>query len=234
MIDAVKSYVQLASGLGETSRSKAKEAAADLVALSGIEGKTKRKKTQKKIAKIAEELIDAAESNRKQVIKLIRSEVEDAVAKAEARTASELGQAQETISRMQKQLDELRGLVASGVTAATARATGGAARVAKGTKEAGEAAADEALTLMADAGQATGLTGASKPKAAPTAKRASTVKKSTAKKSTAKASTAKRSTSTRAPATKASAAKTSAAKTSAAKKSTATAPATKKATATDA
>ena len=93
MIDAVKSYVQLASGLGETSRAMAKEAASDIVALSGIEGKTKRKKTQKKVAKIADELMEAAENNRRQLVALVRREVEEAVAKAEARTSAELAAA---------------------------------------------------------------------------------------------------------------------------------------------
>ena len=71
-IDSVKSYIQLASGLGETSRAMAKEVASDLVSLSGIEGKSKQKKAQKKVAQIADELLEAAEANRKQIVALVR------------------------------------------------------------------------------------------------------------------------------------------------------------------
>ena len=224
MIDSVKSYVQLAAGLGETSTAKAREAASDLVALSGIEGKVKKKKVEKKIAAVAEDLLEAAESNRKQVVKLVRREVEEAIAKLETRTGAELSQAQETIERMQKQLDELRGLVASGVAAATGRASEGAARVAQQAQEGGQAAADEALRLMADAGQSAGSR--ETPPAQPQAAKRAPAKKAPAKKAPAKKAPAKKTPAKKAPAkktsttTKSTAAK-STAKTSTAKKSTA-------------
>ncbi|MDO5504495.1 MAG: hypothetical protein Q4G67_15125, partial [Actinomycetia bacterium] len=151
-INSVKSYVELVSGLGETSKEMAKEAAADLVALSGIEGKSKRKKAQKKVSKIADDLLEAAESNRKQLVKMVRKEVEEAVAKVETRTAHELAQASATIETLQKQLDELRGLVASGIASAAGKASGAGAGAARAVSD-GAAVADESLRLMADAGQ---------------------------------------------------------------------------------
>jgi hypothetical protein len=228
MIDAVKSYVELVSGLGETSRAMAKEAASDIVALSGIEGKAKQKKVQKKVAQIADELMDAAENNRRHLVALIRHEVEEAVAKAEARTTAELADAKETIDRMQRQLDELRAAVTSGVASAAGKATDAASTVLRGATEA--APADEALQLMADAGSRAGEAAASSPAPSVAKRAASTAKKTTAKKSTARKSTARKSTARKSAATK-STSSAGTAKKSAAKKTTSSAGTAKKSTA---
>jgi polyhydroxyalkanoate synthesis regulator phasin len=206
----------------------AKEAASDIVALSGIEGKAKQKKVQKKVAQIADELMEAAENNRRHLVALIRHEVEEAVAKAEARTTAELADAKETIDRMQRQLDELRAAVTSGVASAAGKATDAASTVLRGATDA--APADEALQLMADAGSRAGEVAASSPapsvakRAASTAKK-TTASKSTATKSTSAASAAKKSTAKKGAATKSTAAKSTSAAGAAKKTPAAKAPA---------
>ena len=76
---SIQGYVELTSGLGELTRSRAKEAAAEIVALAGSDAS--RKKAAKQVSGVADELLRAAQANRKHLVRLIRREVESALAK---------------------------------------------------------------------------------------------------------------------------------------------------------
>ena len=80
---SIHGFVELASGLGELTRSRAKEAATELLALTGVEGSSK--KVAKQASKLADDLLVAAETNRKQVVRLVRSEVESAIGRRRRR-----------------------------------------------------------------------------------------------------------------------------------------------------
>src|SRR6478736_1638168 len=76
---SIQGYVELASGLGELTRSAAKEAAAEILALAGSDAS--RKKAAKQVSGLADELLHAAQANRKALVRLVRREVDSAVGK---------------------------------------------------------------------------------------------------------------------------------------------------------
>ena len=77
--NSIQGYVELASGLGDLTRSRAKEAAQEIIALASQD--TSRKKLAKQASALADDLLKAAEANRKQIVRLVRREVDSAVGK---------------------------------------------------------------------------------------------------------------------------------------------------------
>ncbi len=78
---SIHGYVELASGLGELTSSRAKEAARELLELSGVEGSSK--KVAKQASRLADDLLRAAESNRQHLVALVRTEVAAALEKVD-------------------------------------------------------------------------------------------------------------------------------------------------------
>ena len=103
---SIQGYVELASGLGELTRSAAKEAAAEIVALAGSDAS--RKKAAKQVSGLADELLQAARSNRKALVRLVRREVEAAVAKLDVnRLSAEVQTLGATVAGLAAQVDDL-------------------------------------------------------------------------------------------------------------------------------
>ena len=103
---SIQGFVEVASGLGELTRSRAKEAAADLLTLTGVEGSSK--KVAKQASKLADDLLVAAETNRKQVVRLVRTEVEAALGKVDVgRLVSEVQGLGATVAALAAQVDDL-------------------------------------------------------------------------------------------------------------------------------
>ena len=103
---SIQGYVELASGLGELTRSRAKEAAAEIVALAGSDAS--RKKAAKQVSGVADELLHAAQANRKHLVRLIRREVESALAKLDVKSVSSDVQAlATTVAGLASQVDDL-------------------------------------------------------------------------------------------------------------------------------
>jgi len=203
---SIQGYVELASGLGELTRAKAVEAAQEIIALGSSDAS--RKKVAEQASRLADDLLTAAEENRRQLVALVQREVEGAMERLDiARHLAEAQALAGTVSALAAQVDDLaRAVTGRSVEVAAAGMTvtsgepAGSARPSQATPTPASAAGSRATATK------------------------SAAKKSTAKKSTAKKSTAKKSTATKSPATKASsgsAAKKSTAKKSAAKKSTA-------------
>ena len=103
---SIQGYVELASGLGELTRSRAKEAAQEIVALASQE--TSRKKLAKQASDLADELLKAAEANRKHLVRLVRREVNAAVGKLDVdRLTSEVQGLRSTVAALASQVEEL-------------------------------------------------------------------------------------------------------------------------------
>ena len=103
---SIQGYVELASGLGELTRSAAKEAAAEIVALAGSDAS--RKKAAKQVSGLADELLQAARSNRKALVRLVRREVDAAVAKLDVnRLSAEVQTLGATVAGLAAQVDDL-------------------------------------------------------------------------------------------------------------------------------
>ena len=103
---SIQGYVELASGLGELTRSAAKEAAAEILALAGSDAS--RKKAAKQVSGLADELLQAAESNRKSLVRLVRREVDSAVAKLDVnRISNDVQSLAATVAGLAAQVDDL-------------------------------------------------------------------------------------------------------------------------------
>jgi len=199
--ESVRSYIQLASGLGEMTKARAMEAAQGLLSLPGADEVTRR---AVQASTLADQLLEAAKSNRANLVALVQHEVELAQKRAEAARAAEAGAAQAAVSALAKELADLRGMLRAGGAMVGRRSGAVSTRVRAGSPLA-----------QPETTRATGKPATAK-KA--TARRATT-KKTTAKRATAKKATAKKATATKA--TGAAATKTTATKT-ASKRATST------------
>ena len=203
--ESVRSYVQLASGLGEMTKAKAMDAAQGLLALPGADEVTRR---AVQASTLADQLLDAARANRANLLTLIQGEVESALKKADVARVADVDAARTALTAVTKEIADLRAmLVATG-----ASAVAGASR----TPLARSVGVSGAVTTAhrAPAPAAEPLTPARVRKAAP-ANKAAPAKKATVKKATVKkATTAKKA----APAKKAAAKKSATAKKTTAKK----------------
>ena len=103
---SIQGYVELASGLGELTRSAAKEAAAEILALAGSDAS--RKKAAKQVSGLADELLHAAQSNRKDLVRLVRREVDSAVGKLDVnRLSGDVQTLAATVAGLASQVDDL-------------------------------------------------------------------------------------------------------------------------------
>ncbi|HEU5001014.1 MAG TPA: hypothetical protein VFT68_18905 [Lapillicoccus sp.] len=110
-MDGLRGYIQLASGLAETSKAKATEAAAALLALTGgLSSARSGKDVQVQVQDLAEELLAAAAANRRSLIALVRSEVERAMARAPI-PPDELDRARAAVAKLSADVEELRAQV---------------------------------------------------------------------------------------------------------------------------
>ena len=205
--ESVRSYVQLASGLGEMTKAKAMDAAQGLLALPGADEVTRR---AVQASTLADQLLEAAKANRANLLSLVQSEVESALKKADVARVADVDAARAALTTVTKEIAELRALLLT----TGASAVAGASRGSIGRSVVGSGAISTAARPSAPAA----TPAAPATKAAPS-KRASATRKATAKKATAKKATAKKATAKKAaPAKKATAKKAAPAKKATAKK----------------
>lgn len=217
--NSIQGYVELASGLGDLTRSRAKEAAQEIVALASQD--TSPKKLAKQASALADDLLKAAEANRKQIVRLVRREVDSAVGKLDVdRLTREVQGLGATVAALASQVEELARSAASVEIRGAATVASGIVEMAPEPVKAAAKKAPTRVTRKAPAKRTTATTSAPATKSAP-------AKKATSKKATA---TAAKATATKsAPAKKATATKSAPAAKAPAKKATAS---TTKATAT--
>ncbi len=107
-MDGLRGYLLLASGLAETSRAKATEAASALLSLSsGLTGGRSSSSVQVQVQDLAEELLAAAAANRRSLIALVRSEVERAVARRPI-PPDELDRARAAVAKLSADVEALQ------------------------------------------------------------------------------------------------------------------------------
>jgi polyhydroxyalkanoate synthesis regulator phasin len=117
MRDAVRGYMNAASGLTELTRKRAQDLAQSLLASTGAAGGGGSVAHQ--VGTLAEELVSAARSNREAVREMIRGEVEMAVGRLGLVPASELAAARKQIVALESAVAELtrgRGTAARATT----------------------------------------------------------------------------------------------------------------------
>ena len=200
--ESVRSYIQLASGLGEMTKAKAMDAAQGLLALPGAAEVTRR---AVEASTLADQLLEAARANRANLLTLIQSEVESALKKADVARAADVDAARTALTTVTKEIAELRALLlatgASAVAGASrssiGRAVGGSGAISTRVRPSAPAAApaapatNSAPAKKAAAKKAAPAKKAAAKKAAPAKKAAATraAKKTTATKTTAKKAT---------------------------------------------
>ena len=209
---SIQGYVELASGLGELTRSRAKEAARELLSMSGADASSK--KIAKQASQLAEELLTAAETNRKHLVNLVRREVESAM----SRVVGDVHSLGATVTALASQVDELAraasGRAPLGPSPERSDAVTSPVRLVPDTPSAADGRASTPAKRTATPRRTATRSAATKsPAKRSPAPQKSTASKSTAKKSTAKKSAAKKSTTTKSPARKSTATTTAAAKT---------------------
>jgi hypothetical protein len=202
--EAVRGWVQLASGLGELTRARALEAAQGLLALPGAEEVGKR---AMQASTLADQLLAAAKANRAHLVALVRSEVESALRRGEFARHADVESARAALASLTHEVDELRASLAS----AAARIP--LAGAIPGVPSAAVSTAPRRAPAAVPAPPA-------RTRTAETAAKKATSKKATAKKATAKKATAKKGTAKTGTAKKGTA--KTAAKRATAKKTTAT------------
>ena len=191
--ESVRSYIQLASGLGEMTKARAMEAAQGLLTLPGADEVTRR---AVQATALADQLLDAARANRANLVALVQAEVETALKRADVARVADLEAARATLSVISAELADLRATVLATGASAVAGAT-------RSSRSRGERPASSAVTTRQPS--------------APAAAKKATAKKATAKKATAKKVTAKKATAKKATAKKATAKKATAKKATAKK-----------------
>jgi polyhydroxyalkanoate synthesis regulator phasin len=179
---ALQNYLELAAGLGDLTRAKAKDAANEILTLAGQAPSPK--KMGKEASRLAEDLVDQAKANRKMLSNLVRSEVDKAMRKVDLGSMSKDVQAVvATVAGLAAQVEELGLMVReslAGSSAASAPAQA-AAPVAAPVK-----AARKAPVRRRSPRAAAGATAPAAQQAAPAAKKAAPVaKKAPAAKKTA-------------------------------------------------
>ncbi len=109
MLDDVRGYLQLATGLTEVTANKAKEVAMSLVG-QGFTLSTKAPDVVGQVQELADDLVSTSKNNREMLVSMIRSEVDRAVGRMGFVREDELAALRRHVQRLEQQLDELRGL----------------------------------------------------------------------------------------------------------------------------
>lgn len=180
MQDAWRAYLELALGLTEASKKKARKAAMKLVGQSGA--------TAAQLQGMAEELFSTGLANREALVKIIRFEVDRALGKVGLATAEEVADLNSRVSELQRKLREAEERLAGQDVGAAARPPAGAPPA---TDPAGPTGADAATVPTQQPAAGTAV-----------AKR-TVAKKAVAKKTVAKKTVAKKAVAKKAVATKA-------------------------------
>ena len=183
VLDGLRGYLQLANGLTDVTRERARAAAKALVAqgMAGV-GAVVAAPVGTQVTALTEDLLATSKANRDLLVNLVRGEVERSVARLGLVSAHELDAAARRAKGLERRVAELEDDLRKSFTARKAAVT----RAKKTTKK----------TTKKTARKSTAKKTAAKKTAA--RKRA---EKSTAKKSTAKKATAKRTAARRSPAT---------------------------------
>jgi hypothetical protein len=190
MLEGLRAYVQLASGLTEATASKAREVAQALAAQGGVGGIPANASTMAiQIAGLAEDLIETARNNRGLLVDIVKTEVEHAAAAMGPGSAAEVEALRRRVADLESALAETRRAASgSGFPKKTA------AKKSAPQKSAPQKSAPQKSAPQKSAPQksAAKKTAAKKTAAKKTAAKKTAAKKTAAKKTTAKKTTARK------------------------------------------
>ncbi len=102
VMDAVRGYVQLASGLGDVTRARATEIAKSL--LAGGRDVPGPGAVKDQVSSLADEIMTQSKANRDLVLTVVRAEVERAVASLGFAASDEVGVLRRRVERLEDQL----------------------------------------------------------------------------------------------------------------------------------
>lgn len=101
MIDALRSYLQLASGIVEATANKAKESASSLIS-QGLESGAPEISAQ--VTEIAEDLLEQSRTNRELLLGLIRTEIDRNIGRMGFVREEELAAVRKHVLRLEQEL----------------------------------------------------------------------------------------------------------------------------------
>jgi hypothetical protein len=188
--ESVRSYVQLASGLGEMTKARAMDAAQGLLALPGADEVTRR---AVQVSTLADQLLEAARANRASLVSLVQGEVETALKRAEVARVADLDAARRALALLGNEVAELRNALATSGAAAMSSAARGPGRAVPGSAAVSTAIRSDGRTALADPLRPVAGTPTDATAPAPAAKKTATKRtptKRTAKKTAAAGTTA--------------------------------------------
>ena len=118
VMDAVRGYVQLASGLTEVTKQRAQQAAKALLQQTGADTLTTGLST--KVTELADEIVATSKSNRQLLQAIVANEVEGAVARLGFVRSEEVAALTRRVQHLERELDDANEADARTVHAATA------------------------------------------------------------------------------------------------------------------
>jgi polyhydroxyalkanoate synthesis regulator phasin len=186
VLDGLRGYIQLANGLTDVTRERARSAARAMLAQGEVGvGAVVPAPVRSQVGALTDDLLATSRANRDLLVNLVRAEVERSVARLGLVSAQELSAATRRARGLERRVGELEEELRSARRSTAKKSTARKSTAKKSTAKRSTAKRSTAKRSTAKRS---------------TAKR-STAKKSTAKKSTAKKSTAKRSTAKKSTAT---------------------------------
>ena len=115
MLDALRGYVSLATGLTEVTVTKAREAAAalltqglDIGKVPDVPGKDSAVAAASQVQGLADDLLETSKQNREMLIGLIRTEVDRAAGRMGFVREEELAAVRRHVARLEDQMADLR------------------------------------------------------------------------------------------------------------------------------
>ena len=104
---SLRGYLQLVSGYGEMTLTRATEAAQDLAHLVGLDQRLNTTQLSKQVATIAQDLLATAEANQRQVRGLVQAEVEKVLARADRVPLRDVDLVRQAITGLTDEVEEL-------------------------------------------------------------------------------------------------------------------------------
>src|SRR5215211_6254767 len=102
VMEALRGYVQLASGLTEVTRKRAQQAAKALLQQTGADSLTTN--VSAKVSELTDEIVATSKSNRKLLQAIVTNEVEGAVARLGFVRAEEVASLNRRIDKLEQEL----------------------------------------------------------------------------------------------------------------------------------
>ena len=120
VLDGLRGYIQLANGLTDVTRERARAAARALVAQGGAVVPTS---VQAQVSTVTEDLLATSKANRNLLVNLVRGEVERSVARMGLVSTKEMAAAERRATKLERRVAELEEELSRSTTARKAANT---------------------------------------------------------------------------------------------------------------